>query len=392
VITDEYVMKQVMQQEKTIYPHANWKEPAVLVVTILVTEFIYAMPRLVHYGFPSLILNEVLIDTLILCLACVPAWWLHFRIFRNANWQKRVLLHVFTAAVYYGLWLLAYLFYNSFMNLPVMTAAQVLQNLWHNILFYIQGFSFLHLFHYFRQREAQAQREKELRQIAYETEIAGLKAQIQPHFLFNTLNSISGSVPAQQEFTRELIARLADIFRYALKASQEDKVPLKQEVEFIRTYLSLEQHRFGDRLQVVIQMEEGLEDVMVPTLLFQPLVENALKHGIEPSVEGGVIVLALCRRGQKLLIRVSNTGLVQYRDPRLMFHTGGVGLRNIQMRLRKLYDENLEVSCTEDCLHFSFHIPIHTKSPSRAYTLTAAPAVSFNVISPAFTNNGIWKK
>ncbi len=93
-----------------------------------------------------------------------------------------MLLHVFTAAVYYGVWLLAYLFYNSFMNLPAMTAAQVLQNLWHNILFYIQGFSFLHLFHYFRQREAQAQREKELRQIAYETEIAGLKAQIQPHF------------------------------------------------------------------------------------------------------------------------------------------------------------------------------------------------------------------
>lgn len=378
-----------MKQEETMYAHANWKEPAVLVVTILVTEFIYAMPRLVHYSFPSLMVNEVLIDTLIMCLACVPAWWLHFRIFRNANWHKRVMLHFFTAAVYYGVWLLGYLFYNAYMNLPVMTASQVLQNLWHNILFYIQGFSFLHLFHYFRQREAQAQREKELRQIAYETEIAGLKAQIQPHFLFNTLNSISGSVPVQQEFTRELIARLADIFRYALMASQEDKVPLKQEVEFIRTYLSLEQHRFGDRLQVVIRMEEGLEDVLVPTLLFQPLVENALKHGIEPSVEGGVIVLALSRQEQKLLIRVSNTGLVQHKDPDMMFHTSGVGLKNIQMRLRKLYNENLEVSRTEDCLHFSFCMPIQTKMPARACSVTAAPAVSFNAISPAFNNNGI---
>ncbi|RZS68944.1 sensor histidine kinase [Pseudobacter ginsenosidimutans] len=372
-----------------MYAHTAWKEPAVLVITILVTEFIYAMPQLVHHGFPARIIKEVLTDTLIMSLACIPGWYLHFRIFKNANWQKRILLHVFTAAVYYGVWLLGYLFYNSFMNLPVMTASQVLQNLWHNILFYVQGFSFLHLFHYFRQREEQVVREKELRRIAYETEIAGLKAQIQPHFLFNTLNSISGSVPAQQEFTRELIARLADIFRYALMASQEDRVPLKQEVDFIRTYLSLEQHRFGERLQVVIHMEEGMEDVMVPTLLFQPLIENALKHGIEPSVEGGVIVLSLTRHAQKLLIRVSNTGLVRNKDLNLMFNTRGVGLRNIQMRLRKLYNENLEVSRTEDCLHFSFHIPIHTKMPARAYSVTAAPAVSFNAMSPVFTNNGM---
>ena len=384
-----YEMRTAMNQKETMDANATWKEPAVLVVTILVTEFIYSMPQLVHYGFPVLIVKEVLTDSLIMSLACIPGWWLHFRVFRNANWKKRVLLHVFRAAVYYGVWLLGYLFYNSFMNLPVMTASQVLQNLWHNILFYIQGFSFLHLFHYFRQREEQVVREKELRRIAYETEIAGLKAQIQPHFLFNTLNSISGSVPAQQEFTRELIARLADIFRYALMASQEDRVPLKQEVEFIRTYLSLEQHRFGDRLKVVIEMDEEVQDAMVPTLLFQPLIENALKHGIEPSVKGGVIVLKLSRHAQKLLIRVSNTGHVQGRELQGMFHTRGVGLKNIQMRLRKLYNENLEVRRTGNCLEFSFYIPIHTKKASQAYTVTAAPAVSFNAMSPVFTNNGM---
>lgn len=368
---------------------STWKEPAVLVVTILVTEIIYAMPQLVHLGFPAMAFREVFVDSLIMCLACIPGWWLHFRIFRNAKWEKRVLLHVFTAAVYYGVWLLGYVFYNQYMNLPVMTGAQVLQNLWHNILFYIQAFSFLHLFHYFRQREEQVLREKELRRIAYETEIAGLKAQIQPHFLFNTLNSISGSVPAQQEFTRELIARLADIFRYALMASQEDKVSLKQEMDFIRTYLSLEQQRFGERLRVVIHMDEGLNDVMVPSMLFQPLIENALKHGIEPSVEGGVIVVSLTRQSQKLMIRVSNTGLVQQHDLKLMFHTSGVGLRNIQTRLRKLYNENLEVNLTDDCLHFYFHIPITAKLSSFSYSVANNSPASFNAISAAFNNTGI---
>lgn len=378
-----------MKQEEKFHTPATWKEPAVLLVTILVTEFIYAMPQLVHFGFPGSIFREVITDTSFMALACIPGWWLHFRVFRFAGWRNRILLHVVTAAIYYGVWLLGYVFYNKSVGLPVMTGQQVLQNLWHNILFYVQAFSFLHLFHYFRQRDLQNQREKELRKIAYETEIANLKAQIQPHFLFNTLNSISGSVPAQQEFTRELIARLADIFRYALMASQEDRVPLKQEIEFIQTYLSLEQHRFGDRLRVVVHLEEGLEEVMVPSMLFQPLVENALKHGIEPSVEGGVIVISLTRQSHRLMVRVSNTGLVQVKDLRQMFQTRGVGLRNIEARLRKLYNEGLEVARIDDCLHFTFYIPISVKIPSRAYAVTAGPSVPFNVVSPAFNNNSI---
>lgn len=378
-----------MKQDEKFYVPVTWKEPMVLVVTIAITEFIYAMPQLVHFHFPGKIFREVLMDFVFMALACIPGWWLHFRVFRFVDWKRRVLLHILTAAVYYGFWLLGYVFYNRFVGLPVMTASQVLQNLWHNILFYVQAFSFLHLFHYFRQREEQIRREKELRKIAYETEIAHLKAQIQPHFLFNTLNSISGSVPAQQEFTRELIARLADVFRYALMASQEDRVTLRQEMEFIRTYLSLEQHRFGERLRVVVHLEEGLEEVMVPSMLFQPLVENALKHGIEPSVEGGVIVLSLTRQSHRLMVRVSNTGQVQMKDLRQMFQTRGVGLRNIEARLRKLYNEALEVTRIDDCLHFTFYIPISVKISSRAYTVTASSAVSFNVISPAFNNNGI---
>lgn len=382
-------MSIAMKKQDRLPASANWLEPVVLFLTILVTDMIYGMPQLISTGFTALQVKDIAVDAMIITVSCVPGWWLHFKLFPFAGWQKRVVLHLITVTVFYSIWVLSYAIYNTLIHYPVMNAIQVLSNLWHNLLFYIQAFSFLHLYHYFRQKEEQSMREKELRRIEYETEIAGLKAQIQPHFLFNTLNSISGSVPAQQEFTRELIARLADIFRYAMMASQEDRVSLKQEVEFIRTYLSLEQHRFGDRLRVVIHMEEGLDNVQVPSMLFQPLVENALKHGIEPSVEGGVIILSLIRQSKKLMIRVSNSGLVQTKDLRQMFHTRGVGLRNTQMRLKKLYDENLEVERTDDCLHFTFHIPFHEKEPARAIQMVASQPTSFNAMSPAFNNNGI---
>lgn len=339
-----------------------WGEILGFAGAIIIQNLIYSMSHIVAQGISSAYVREVMVDCLFIFMACLPGWWLHFHRFRQVRLQKRFLLHLLSAIVFYGLWVLAYQVYNPLTGRQVISGVQVLQNMGPNILFYIQAFSFLHLYHFFRQREAQIQQEKELRELAYHGEIAALKAQIQPHFLFNTLNSISASVPQQQESTRELIARLADTFRYALTATLEDRVPLSLELDFIRTYLSLEQQRFGKRLEVQIHTGEQVTGLPIPPMLLQPLVENALKHGIEPCITGGRITIACTREGERVKISVANTGAPYEGPVQGIFKSNGVGLRNTAGRLRKLYDEPLEVSREAGELAFTFFIPISGES------------------------------
>src|SRR5690606_28714362 len=253
---------------------------------LLVMSLLYSTPRLVAQGLTFDLINELVVDCSIMSLSCLPIWWLHFTALAHWPLKKRFVLHVITAVCYYTMWVGLYQIYNPLVGKPMMSGLQVLQNAGPNLLFYIQVFSILHIYHFFREREAQLLREKALADLAYQSEINALKAQIQPHFLFNTLNSISASLPPQQERTRILIAKLADTFRYALQATQETLVPLSSELEFIQIYLTLEQARFGKRLRFHIEADPGLERTQVPPLLLQPLVENALKHAIEPSLEG----------------------------------------------------------------------------------------------------------
>ncbi|MFD2549095.1 sensor histidine kinase [Sphingobacterium suaedae] len=223
-----------------------------------------------------------------------------------------------------------------------MTGQQMLQHIGPNLLFYIQVFSSLHIDLFFREREQQQRNERELRELAHRAEIESLKAQIQPHFLFNTLNSISASVSAENERTRVLIAQLADTFRYALQSTQAELVLLTQELEFIRTYLSLEQSRFGRRLHFEIDVY-GCGQALIPPMLLQPLVENAVKHGIEPAIDGGTIHITCRSTGSFTHLTIRNTGKPYEGTVENMFAGDGIGLNNTAKRLRNQFGENLHI-------------------------------------------------
>ncbi|QEC45735.1 histidine kinase [Pseudobacter ginsenosidimutans] len=203
-----------------------------------------------------------------------------------------------------------------------------------------------------------AYRRRELHQKAMENEIKMLKAQIEPHFLFNTLNRISATVPPQHEATRELIARLADTFRYALRSTKEEMVPLKDELSFIRNYLQLEQERFGNRLSVRIP-DENIQDVMIAPMLLQPLVENAIVHGIGPSVKGGTISIVCRRMDTHMLISVSDDAVPFEGDPEKLLCGNGVGLKNTAIRIERIYQQNIRIEKNQPRgLTFSFFVPI----------------------------------
>jgi LytS/YehU family sensor histidine kinase len=174
--------------------------------------------------------------------------------------------------------------------------------------------------------------------------MATLKAQIQPHFLFNTLNSISASLPIEQEPTRKSIARLADTFRFAMNTAEKEQVPFREELEFIQNYLALEQERFTDRLRVIYSVDKAALHSCVPPFLLQPLIENALKHGIGKSIEGGTLELQVRVANQKTYFEIRDTGVGLNGYTKSALLQKGIGLKNTRERLLKLYNEEIQIS------------------------------------------------
>ncbi|HVP38525.1 MAG TPA: histidine kinase [Candidatus Saccharimonadales bacterium] len=167
-----------------------------------------------------------------------------------------------------------------------------------------------------------------------QAELRTLRAQVNPHFLFNTLNSIAALIPANPTVAEEITTRLAEVFRYALRASDREHATLGEELAFVRAYLDIEKVRLGERLRVEEDVRPGLESLPVPALLLQPLVENAVRHGVSPRVEGGVVRLAARREDARLVIEVADDGPGMAATPAR--GGTGFGLRSVQDRLAAL--------------------------------------------------------
>ena len=210
------------------------------------------------------------------------------------------------------------------------------------MLFLMIQFGCFFTYRYFVENQRKIKIEGELKNAALKSELSALKAQLNPHFLYNIFNTISASVPAENEKTRQLIAELSDLFRYQLKASQVEKVPLKEELEFVNKYLDLEKERFQERLQIEINVPEPLKSEMVPPMLLQPLVENSIKHGLSSLIEGGKITISIFKKDEKLHFEISDTGVgIENKDS--VFEKG-IGLTNTKLRLEKMYQSTLKLS------------------------------------------------
>jgi signal transduction histidine kinase len=184
--------------------------------------------------------------------------------------------------------------------------------------------------------------EARLKEQAARAELAALQARINPHFFFNTLNTISSLLEEDPEAAETVVQKLADLFRYTLKASDADSVSLDDELRFIEGYLSIEQARFGSRLAVVWDVDPDARPVAVPGLLLQPLVENAVGHGLARVAEGGTVRISARRLGHHLEIVVEDDGVGPGPDPRRLFREGH-GLDNVRQRLRTRYGPAAEL-------------------------------------------------
>jgi hypothetical protein len=186
----------------------------------------------------------------------------------------------------------------------------------------------------FTEKRRQEEREFNLRLAVSEAELRALEAQINPHFLFNCLNSIRALVAENPVRAQDMITRLANIFRYNLHREPTHTVPLEAEVEVVSDYLALESVRFEDRLRVRLAISAGAGKTRIPSMLLQALVENALKHGIAPLPGGGDLLIRAENKSDATVIEVENSGQMGTPDAS---EPGGVGLANTRERLRLLY-------------------------------------------------------
>jgi two-component system, LytTR family, sensor kinase len=175
-------------------------------------------------------------------------------------------------------------------------------------------------------------RQQEMSRLVSQAELRALQSQINPHFLFNALNTLYGTIPREAASARRMVVNLADIFRYFL---QTDKtfVPLEKEMEIVRAYLELEQSRLGSRLRVEIEVDDSALGVLIPVLSIQPLVENAIKHGVSQRSEPGYVRIQVSHAGNDLRVTVEDSGS----GVNASRSTTGVGLQNVRRRLEICY-------------------------------------------------------
>jgi sensor histidine kinase YesM len=308
-----------------------------------------------------LMLFSALFYTGIQALAIYPFWQLFFILWSNKK-PSFIIGYQFAASILYAFLVsialrIIMLSTDQMFFGESMPGTYLLESF---LIYFIHQFIFT-AYHSWWKLQLRLAKQKELEVALEKQKLAVLKAQIEPHFLFNTLNSISASVPPSQETTRILIAQLADTFRYALDVNERQWISVNEEIEFLKCWLALEECRFGDRLRVVYKIEERCLQQSIPAMVLQPIIENALRHGLSPKREGGQVTIECSMSEDALAVSISDTGVGYEGDLKEMFGKG-IGLQNSCRRLQLLFNETLGVERGDKGLRFYFRVPLQFHS------------------------------
>jgi signal transduction histidine kinase len=214
---------------------------------------------------------------------------------------------------------------------------------------------------YYRESQARALGAANLEARLAQARLRTLEAELHPHFLFNTLHAISTLIHTQPDAADRMISRLSDLLRITFSRSDAAVVPLHEELEFLQKYLEIEQTRFQDRLTVEFDIDPDTLDAAVPRLILQPLVENAIKHGVAPRTAPGRIAIVSCLEADRLCLQVRDNGVGLSSAARAGEHHG-VGLSNTRDRLECLYGVSQQLDLVEsgDGLTVQIHLPFRS--------------------------------
>lgn len=288
-------------------------------------------------------LQTALADWYVFAVLSIPALWLARRYrLGGPSWKGPLAVHLLAGAVFAVAWVVLRVWVEQvrlasrvpWFDFGEMFHWTLARSFYFNLLVYwiIVGAS--HAFSLYRELQDRELRAMELEKLLVQSRLETLQAQLNPHFLFNTLHAISALMHTDVEAADRMISRLSDLLRMALERTDTQEVPLRREVDFLQKYLDIEQIRFGPRLQVELDIEPEVWEALVPSLILQPLVENAIRHGLEPRARAGRIVVSARQADGRLHLEVRDDG-VGLRQERPVQE--GVGLSNTRARLQHLY-------------------------------------------------------
>jgi two-component system, LytTR family, sensor kinase len=276
------------------------------------------------------------VQYMLLALIAMNIWYVvKYNPIEVNPWWKLIFFHLIAATILIMLWvyissLLINLITPSMKNYMTMSTPSRFLSGYLIYVFYV--FFFMSIIYYQNFKE-KVKKEGELKALIREAELHALKSQINPHFLFNSLNSISSLTMSDPASAQEMVINLSTLMRYSLKHGQEEKVSFGTELQNIKLYLAIEKVRFGKKLQPVYKVDENCYKSTLPNMILQPIFENAIKYGVYEATEPVEIITEASCNGEVLEISVSNTY-----DPGIRSKKGeGIGLRNIRERLKIIY-------------------------------------------------------
>ncbi|HEY6385076.1 MAG TPA: histidine kinase [Candidatus Acidoferrum sp.] len=300
-------------------------------------------------------------------------------LFKVKGWMRQVVFHLVAAAGFSFL-------HTSFMALSrwILAPLMGLGSYDYGIMRFrfpmefsndLMGYTVIVLVYYFfeRLRIAQAQQlaAAELQAKLAQAQLENLRLQLQPHFLFNTLNTISSVMYEDVRTADAMLTQLSELLRLTLRTANSHEIPLAQELEITRLYLQIMQKRFESNLRVTYSVDSELENSMVPQLILQPLVENSLRHGLKDGGAGIDITIGARRESGSLILQVADTGTGFGAQGVESVMNRGVGLANIRGRLEQLYGAEQEFAIAnrptggaEVTLRVPFHVEEHRIQPS----------------------------
>ncbi len=290
--------------------------------------------------------------TVLFGIICLSSWYI-CRSFplKTTSLVQIAGVFIVAAVISTGVWILVAEFYAAYLS-DVSFAASLSNRTPTQFLFlggagiglYLLSVAVHYVLMMFEQSKENERKALELQLLAQTAELKALQSQVNPHFLFNSLNSISALTTKDPQSARSMTLMLADFLRQTLKAGTSELIPLQDELSLCRKFVEIEQVRFGPRLQLREQANEKTLPCLVPPLILQPLVENAVTHGIAHLVDGGTIVLSAELRSGRLCVRLENPC-----DPdRPKSKKGGLGVPNVRKRLLALSEAEGRLDVIED--------------------------------------------
>lgn len=303
-------------------------------------------------------LVDVLISSLIFALLGFGIWFVVSTNDFGKSSTQIATYHLFAMAFIVSFWMwsstqiLQIIFPDS--NMTLFARRLIAWKLGLGVLVYFLITAFYYTIYYSERLKENMREERRLRELVTETQLNELKSQINPHFLFNSLNSVSYLTITEPEKAQEMVIKLSNFLRYSLKHKENQLVSLDQEIDHIKLYLDIEKIRFGDKLNAIFDLEQ-CNNCLIPNMILQPLYENAIKYGVYETTSQVTINTKMLKSNDTLVICISNNY-----DPDSVAKKGeGIGLLNIRKRLGLVYGDTtlIKISNENNIFHVTLTIP-----------------------------------